>query len=82
MKWLLMLFLASNVMAYEPYESYEYKTLPKTESLRYNYSTGKSEYATQDETLKYNWSTGKSSYEKPSSTLKYNWSTGGYEYAD
>ena len=78
---LLLLLLASPCFAYDTMERY-YEQQEKTETLRYNWSTGKSEYAKDSDQLKYNWSTGKSSYESPRSTLKYNWSTGKHEYAE
>lgn len=59
-----------------------YTPQPKKEEkiLRYNWSTGKMEYAYPSEQLRYNWSTGKMEYADPDEWLKYNWSTGEWEY--
>ena len=77
---LLLLCLASPTFACNTLERY-YCNCEETETLKYNWSTGKSEYAAPDETLRYNSFENSWSYEKPGSTMKYNWSTNSYEYA-
>ncbi|MCK4419673.1 hypothetical protein KAV79_07685 [Candidatus Aerophobetes bacterium] len=65
---------------YIPTPTYTPQPEEERKILRYNWSTGKMEYAYPSEQLRYNWSTGKMEYADPDEWLKYNWSTGEWEY--
>ena len=65
---------------YIPTSTYTPQAKKERKVLRYNWSTGKMEYAYPSEQLKYNWSAGEFEYVDPDEWLKYNWSTGDWEY--